>query len=449
MLTGVIEGFYGRDWRRDERLSVFDWTQAAGMNTYVYGPKDDVHVRARWRVPYAAGNMAKLADLKNEAEARGLSFFVALAPSLDVTYSDPADRAALTARVDQLVASGMRDLVLLFDDIPSVLPLADKAVFDSFAAAQADLANLVLVRLVASGGGRLIFCPTEYCGRMAGGDPRGSAYLQRLGETLDGRIEVFWTGPEIVSERIEADHLRAVAEVLRRKPVVWDNFHANDYDIRRIHSGPLSGRGRELLTLVAGWITNPNNEAEANFPAIHTTGAYLHDPGYLPDMAIRAAVRAWQPRFRLAFGEGQVPEDLVALLCDLFWQPFAQGPQSAAVLSRVRAALTRQRPDTDDPEWQGMLADVRQFKARINRLFVLMTEIENRELFHTYHGYLWEAQEEVGHLLAYLEWLDTGPGMLDVFPHEDRVHNFYRRGFGVDVQEILRRDALGRFHHGA
>jgi protein O-GlcNAcase/histone acetyltransferase len=448
MLTGVIEGFYGRDWRRDERLAVFDWTQAAGMNAYIYGPKDDVHVRARWRVPYGAVAMEMLSDLKAEAEARGLAFLVAIAPSLDVTYSDAGDRAALVARVDQLAGAGMRDLVLLFDDIPSVLPEADSPVFDSFAAAQADLANLVLARLRETGGGSVIFCPTEYCGRMAGGDPRGSAYLRRLGEALDPAVDVFWTGPEIVSEVIGADHLRAVGDVLRRKPVIWDNFHANDYDIRRVYAGPLGGRGREVLPLVAGWITNPNNEAEANFPAIHTTGAFLRDAGYAPAAAIAAAVRDWQPRFKLAFGEGAVPEALIALLCDLFWQPFAQGPESGAVLARVRAALAVHRPDPEDAEWQATLGALRDLKARINRLFVLMTEIENRDLFHAFHGYLWEAQEEVGHLVVYCDWLDGGPGMQDVFPGEGRIHNFYRRGFGVGVQEILQRDADGRYHHG-
>lgn len=448
MLTGVIEGFYGRDWRRDERLAVFDWIAAAGMGAYVYGPKDDVHVRARWRVPYDDAGLARLADLRAEAGARGLRFLVAVAPSLDVTYSDGADRAALVARVDQLAGAGMRDLVLLFDDIPSVLPEADRAVFDSFAAAQADLANMVLARLHAMGGGSVIFCPTEYCGRMAGGDPRGSAYLRVLGERLDPAMGVFWTGPEIVSETIGAEHLAAVGEVLRRKPVIWDNFHANDYDIRRVHAGPLGGRGRDLLPLVAGWITNPNNEAEANFPAIHTTGAYLRDAGYEPARAIAAAVRDWQPRFALAFGPGEVPEDLIALLCDLFWQPFAPGPESGAVLARVRAALTVARPDPGDPEWRAALAGLKHLKARINRLFVLMTEIANRDLFHAFHGYLWEAQEEIGHLVAYCDWLDGGPGAEEVFPDEGRIHNFYRRGFGVAVQEILRRDAGGRYHHG-
>jgi protein O-GlcNAcase/histone acetyltransferase len=282
---------------------------------------------------------------------------------------------------------------------------------------------------------------------MAGGDPRGSDYLTVLGAALDPAIGVFWTGPEIVSPEITADHLRRVGAVLRRKPVIWDNFHANDYDIRRVHAGPLGGRARDILPLVAGWFTNPNNEAEANFPAVHTTGAFLRGPDYDPEAAIAAAVRDWQPRFRLAFGDGAVPEDLIALLCDLFWQPFAQGPQTTALLARVQGALSVPRPDPADPEWRATLSALHAMKARINRLFTLMTEIANRDLFHAFHGYLWEAQEEIGHLVVYCDWLDTGPAAGTVFPGEERIHNFYRRGFGVAVQEILKRDRAGRYGH--
>ena len=107
-------------------------------------------------------------------------------------------------------------------------------------------------------------------------------------------------------------------------------------------------------------------------------------------------MRDWQPRFALAFGPGTVPAPLIALLGDLFWQPFAQGPDSAAVLARVRAALAVHRPDPADPDWQAARAALTDLKARINRLFVLMTEVANRDLFHTFHPYLWEAQEEIG-----------------------------------------------------
>lgn len=444
MLTGVIEGFYGRDWRRDERLTVMGWMRDAGMTAYVYGPKDDVHIRARWRSPYDAGQLATLADLKAQAGARGLRFLMSLAPSLDITYSSAADRAALAARIDQMLALGVADVVLLFDDIPSVLPQADTAHFPSFAAAQADVANAVAAQVRAQGGS-VLFCPTEYCGRMAGGDPRRSAYLQTLGRDLAPDVQVMWTGPEIISATIDAEGLVQVAEVLRRKPFIWDNFHANDYDIRRIHAGPLGGRGADILPLVAGWVTNPNNEAEANFVPVRSTGDFLAGR----PLDLDAILADWAPRFRLAFSDGAaLPAEDIRLLCDLFWQPFAQGPESAAMLALARALLDRPRPDPSSPRWQEGLARLRAFRARIHRLFTGLTEIENRELFHAFHRYLWEAREEIGHLVAYLDWIDTAPSESAAFPGEAIIHNFYRRGFGVGVQEILKRDAGGRYHHG-
>ena len=444
MLTGVIEGFYGRDWRRDERLLVFDWMRDAGMNGYIYGPKDDVHIRARWRSPYGAEMLATLADLKAQAAARGLQFWMSLAPSLDITYSSAADRAALKARLDQMATIGITDIVLLFDDIPSVLPPPDVAHFASFGAAHADVANDVQAHLRPLGGS-VIFCPTEYCGRMAGGDPRQSPYLQVLGRNLDPEVAVFWTGPEIVSPTIDAEGLRQVAEVLRRKPMIWDNFHANDYDIRRIYAGPLGGRDPEVLALVSGWVTNPNNEAEANFVAIRSTGDFLNQR----PVDLDAILQAWSGRFRLAFSDGRtLPPEAIRLLSDLFWQPFAQGPDSTAMLALARRLLDSPRPDPAAAHWRDGLAQLRAFRARIDELFVLMTEIENRDLFHAFHRYLWEAREEIGHLVAYLDWLDQSPATQQTFPDDGRIHNFYRRGFGVGVQEIVQRDPRGRYHHG-
>ncbi|MBA3846880.1 MAG: beta-N-acetylglucosaminidase domain-containing protein, partial [Planctomycetes bacterium] len=50
--SGVIEGFYGQPWSAAERVQLFDWMAAWGLNTYLYAPKDDLHHRASWREPY-------------------------------------------------------------------------------------------------------------------------------------------------------------------------------------------------------------------------------------------------------------------------------------------------------------------------------------------------------------------------------------------------------------
>ena len=77
MISGVIEGFYGRPWTEAQRIEMMDWIKAAGMNLYVYAPKDDVKLRARWREPYTDSEMAALARLVAAAKARGLTAAVA------------------------------------------------------------------------------------------------------------------------------------------------------------------------------------------------------------------------------------------------------------------------------------------------------------------------------------------------------------------------------------
>jgi protein O-GlcNAcase/histone acetyltransferase len=82
-------------------------------------------------------------------------------------------------------------------------------------------------------------------------------------------------GPKVVSKVITTHSIRVVANVLKRKPVIWDNIHANDYDQRRLFLGPYDGRPIHLYTHLRGILTNPNCEFESNFIAIHTLSTWI------------------------------------------------------------------------------------------------------------------------------------------------------------------------------
>ena len=97
------------------------------------------------------------------------------------------------------------------------------------------------------------------------------------------------------------------------------------------------------------------------------------------------------------------------------------------------------------PDWQKGLVRLKGLRDRIRQLFETMTELENRDLFYAFHPYLWEAREEVNHLVSYLEWRATRPPRGTRFPDRERIYNFYRRGFTVAVQELLPRDRNGRY----
>jgi beta-N-acetylglucosaminidase len=74
----------------------------------------------------------------------------------------------------------------------------------------------------------------------------------------------------VISRLLTPEHLTRVSNVLRRRPLIWDNLHANDYDNKRIFLGPYSGRPILTKQNLAGIVTNPNCEFEANFVAMHT-----------------------------------------------------------------------------------------------------------------------------------------------------------------------------------
>ncbi len=449
LLSGVIEGFYGRAWTHRQRLEMLDWIAGAGMNTFVYGPKDDIKIRARWRETYSAAEAAELQELVEAARARRLNFMVAIAPCLDVVYSDAGDLEALKRRLDQLLGLGVTHFALLFDDIPARMAAADEQSFESFAAAQVYFANSAFEHLKAQVEHPVVlFCPTEYCAAFAGRDVPGSAYLKTIGEGLDPEIGVFWTGPDIVSRTITAESLREIGRVLRRKPIIWENFHANDYDIRRVMAGPLGGRKAEILGLIDGLITNPNNEFEANFVPVHTTGSFTRGVD-VEAAALAPALAAWRERFRLAFTAPvqTLGIEELRLLVELNYQPFRQGPEVEALLQTARRLLSEPHPDVQAAEWQAGHRAIVALRDRIRHLFDRMTELENRDLFYAFHPYLWEAREEVTHLVSYLDWLAEGQPEGAEFPDGDRIYNFYRRGFGVAVQELLPRDASGIYRH--
>ncbi len=138
-----------------------------------------------------------------------------------------------------------------------------------------------------------------------------SEYLGSIGKKLLPDIEVMWTGimtcrlhvlllflstflhapicspsvalsvsgPRVISRVISVTHAERVEAVLRRPALIWDNLHANDYDQQRVFLGPYSGRPVALRKRIAGVLTNPNCEFEANFPAMHTLAQWSRADG--------------------------------------------------------------------------------------------------------------------------------------------------------------------------
>ena len=425
---GVIEGFYGRPWSEAQRLALFARMRAWRLGTYLHAPKDDLKHRLLWREPYDAAERTGLARLVEGAAAEGVTFAYALAPGLDLRFADDADAAALQGKVAQALALGVHTVALLFDDVPRTLSDADAIRFGSLAAAQADAANRIHAQLRAAGGGTLLFCPTDYCATMARPGVAESPYLGELGERLEPDIEVFWTGPDVVSETIDVEGVREVARTLRRKPLLWDNLHANDYDLGRVFLGPYQGRPAALRDEVAGILLNPNGELAADTVPLATLAAYLHDDAFEPRAAFLEAIRDWASALEPVGSEPPTPDEL-AFLADFLYLPFEHGPSARAFLDDVGTLLA-----TPPAAWGATFDAVAGTVARLADLAGRLSRLRDRELVVSLRPYVQDVLIEAARAARQLAARRDGRAPE---PPRDGVDNTYGRGFAGTLRRML------------
>ncbi len=286
-VLGLIEGFYGRPWSWDERHRIVDFLAANGFDMYVYAPKDDPLHRARWREPLPQAELREFERLAGRCAEAGVDLVYGLSP-IDLAHGDQAGVELLVSKSLQLRELGVDSFCLLFDDPPDDPPTG-AAERTKAARWQASVANAMLAGVrSAAARGRFILCPTEYCGH--GETP----YRQSLGEMLQPGIEVFWTGRQVCSATITADDLAPIAQSLRRRPLIWDNYPVNDGEMRwDLHLRPLRGRAADLPAACRGIVANGAIGPESTRIALHTLAAYWRDPTrYDPEVAWGPALDA-------------------------------------------------------------------------------------------------------------------------------------------------------------
>ncbi len=280
-LTGVVEGFYGPPWSHQDRLDMLAFMGRVGLNAYFYAPKNDPYHRDRWREPYPAEERERLRELVHAAQRHTVDFWYAISPGLSMTYSSEADYADLITKIDSVGRLGVRHIGLFVDDVlPNLTSPEDRETFASLADAHIALINRLHDDL-GSRGMALSVTPTTYSD--AWGD---QTYLAHLGAGVNNGVPFFWTGPDIASRQITTADASRQAERTRRAPFVWDNYPVNDFARWRLFLGPVRERSADLASVVAGFTSNPMNEAHASMIPLYTIAAYTRDPkGYQPATA--------------------------------------------------------------------------------------------------------------------------------------------------------------------
>jgi protein O-GlcNAcase/histone acetyltransferase len=434
-LAGVIEGFYGEPWSQAQRVSLFDSMSAWGLNTYFYAPKDDLKHRVLWRELYDADEVGRLAQLIDACQSRKLNFIYGLSPGLTIRYAEANDHEQLRRRCQQMLELDCHAFCLLFDDIPDQFHPSDRERYGSLGAAQAQVTNsLFRWARERSASVRFYFCPTAYCGRMAKAQLGGENYLATVGELLAPEIEVFWTGPEIISEQITVDHAAEVGRVLRRKPVIWDNLHANDYDGRRFYCGPYAGRPPELRAAVAGILSNPNNEFPLNYVPLKTLSQFVRGhEAWDARQAYLTALSEWITRFETVTGPLSL-NDLI-LFGDCYYLPHHEGSEANSLFAQVQQAVERAGPDP-----AACAARFLERSAQLRAFCARLTELKDRELFYALNRRAWDLREELDLLTGYLAaqtmlpQTGTDPGIC----HSDfHLPGTFRGGFVSRLQRLL------------
>ena len=252
--AGVIEGFFGKPWSWESRMTGAEFLRDCGYQFYIYAPKSETFLRRQWREPIPVETLQHLSQLSAQCRQSGIGFGIGLTPFEIYRNYDAGAQASLRTKVAQIDQIGVDILCILFDDM--------RGDIDGLAEIQASVISDICNRSSAAS---FIVCPTYYSydqrlAREFGSPPKD--YLRDLGRVVDPRIDFFWTGEKIISEGYSALHLAEVAADIGRKPFIWDNSIANDSKTRTnlLFLDPAAGAWNLPADGVAGVAINPMNQ---------------------------------------------------------------------------------------------------------------------------------------------------------------------------------------------
>ncbi len=261
---GVVEGFFGTAWSWRTRTDYAGFLQQEGFDSYLYAPKSDAFLRKEWQRPLPAEHHAQLQKLARHYQGRQLNFGLGLSPFELYRDFGNEQKQLLLKKIHELNSIGADSLCLLFDDMRGDLP--------GLARRQADIMAFISEH---SNAGHFMFCPSYYSDdpaleRIFGKMPDN--YLQDIGSLLDPVIDIFWTGPLVLSRDFSAAHLRDISERLQRKVLIWENYPVNDASrlCDYLHLAPFRTDTAAMQKYCSGHFANPMNQAWLSTLALYS-----------------------------------------------------------------------------------------------------------------------------------------------------------------------------------
>jgi hypothetical protein len=160
----------------------------------------------------------------------------------------------------------------------------------------------------------LQFVPTVYSDQRLAAWPGGAAYLQAIG-TLPPSVGVWWTGTQTASPTLAASDLAKVSALIGRKPLIWDNYWANDLLDKvagRVGLGPYLDHAADLGPATQGIAQNPLIQGALSRLVMARFAAWIGGADAAKQDAYTAASEA-----RWSVGLGATPDEDRAALADV------------------------------------------------------------------------------------------------------------------------------------
>ncbi len=256
---GSVEGFYGRVWTHDARLSQIRFYGKYKMNAYIYGPKDDPFHKNRWRDPYPADEAKKLKELAEVSRENFVDFIWAIHLGASFNQNDKeAEYRRMEDKFESMYKIGVRAFAIFFDDFGG----ADGEF-------HAEACNRATAWLKKKGDcAPLVLCPHQYNRAWSGGN-----YLDILGKKLDPSVNVMWTGDSVCHD-ITAEGQDWINARIKRKAYIWWNWPVVDYCSTALLLGRTYGLAKENRDKYSGFVSNPMDKPEASKIALFGVGDY-------------------------------------------------------------------------------------------------------------------------------------------------------------------------------
>ncbi len=240
-VKGYIEGYYGKILTWKSRDLIIKSLSKNKLNFYLYAPKEDIHHRLNWKKDYSKKWRLHFRKFSDNARRKNIKVIAGIAPGLDFNFNEisnktkldkNSDFALLVKKAKQLLYDGATSIALLLDDIPANFTKKfGKQI------SEGEYHGILANKLLKELGEDIYFVPRVYADELIQDDP---LYLIELSKVLNPKINVFYSGKNVVSECLT--NYQKINSFLKNRIIFWDNFYANDYCPRRLFIGPYIGR---------------------------------------------------------------------------------------------------------------------------------------------------------------------------------------------------------------